>query len=174
MAILPVIHAPDPRLRVKSEQVETLNDEIRHLLDDMLETMYAELGIGLSAIQVGVPKRVVVLDVARSGEPRTPYRLVNPEIISTSMAGVSMDEGCLSFPDQFSKVKRPEKVDVSYLDEHGNQQTLTADGLLSRCIQHEIDHLDGILFVDYLSALRRNMILRKLAKQKKGRLRDIA
>ncbi|MBN34911.1 MAG: peptide deformylase [Rhodospirillaceae bacterium] len=174
MAILQIIWAPDPRLKVVSEPVETVDDDVRALMDDMLDTMYDEPGVGLSAIQIGVPKRVVVVDVARKGEEPQPIRLVNPVITATSEEIAIFDEGCLSLPEHFAEVERPAEVDVSYIDENGDAQTLHADDILSRCLQHEIDHLDGILFVDHLSALKRGMILRKLTKQKKARLRDSA
>jgi len=174
MAVMPIIWAPDPRLKVVSEPVETVDDGIRALMEDMLETMYAEPGIGLSAIQVGVPKRIVVVDVARKGETPQPIRLVNPEITAMSEDAAIFDEGCLSLPEHFAEIERPAEIDVRYTDENGARQTLHADDMLARCLQHEIDHLDGILFVDHLSALKRGMILRKLAKQKKARLRESA
>ena len=174
MTVMPVIHAPDPRLQVISETVETVDDDVLRLMDDLLETMYAEKGLGLSAIQVGVPRRVMVVDVARQGEAAKPLKLVNPVITASSEERVEFDEGCLSFPELFAMVERPASVDVAYLDENGAGRELHADGLLARCLQHEIDHLDGILFVDHLSALRRRLILRKMIKWKKARLRDIA
>ncbi|MDE0417005.1 MAG: peptide deformylase [bacterium] len=174
MTVMPVIHAPDPRLQVVCEAVGCVDDGVRRLMDDLLETMYAEKGLGLSAIQVGVPRRIVVVDVAqRDGTPE-PMTLVNPDITAASQERVEFDEGCLSFPDLYAMVERPASVDVTYLDESGAVRELHAEGLLARCLQHEIDHLDGILFVDHLSALRRRLILRKMIKWKKARLRDIA
>ena len=174
MAILPIIWAPDPRLKTISTPVETVDDGVRALMEDMLATMYDEPGIGLSAIQIGVPKRVVVVDVAREGEEPRPMRFVNPEIVWESDTVVGWEEGCLSLPDHYAEVERPEAVRMRYLDEHGAPGELEADGILSRCLQHELDHLDGILFVDHLSSVRRSIILRKLAKLKKAKLADSA
>ncbi len=174
MTVMTVIHAPDPRLQAISEAVETVDDGVRRLLDDLLETMYAEKGLGLSAIQVGIPRRVMVVDVAgRSGISR-PRKLVNPAIVASSQERLEFDEGCLSFPKLSAMVERPASIDITYLDENGDGRKLHADGLLARCLQHEIDHLNGILFIDHLSALRRRLILRKMIKWKKARLRDIA
>ncbi|HZD25174.1 MAG TPA: peptide deformylase [Alphaproteobacteria bacterium] len=167
MALLPIITAPDPRLKVKSTAVERVDDELRRLLDSMLETMYDAPGIGLSAIQVGVPKRMMTIDVSDREEPRQPLFLINPRIVWVSETGCLYDEGCLSLPDQFAEIERPERVRVEYVDRDGKAQSLEADGLLARCVQHELDHLDGILFVDHLSGVKRNMILRKLAKAKR-------
>ena len=167
MALLPIITAPDPRLKVRSEAVDRVDDQVRRLLDDMLETMYDAPGIGLSAIQVGVPKRVVTVDVAEEDGERRPLYLVNPEIVWHSDETALYDEGCLSLPDQFAEIERPAKVRVAHLDYHGQAQELEADGLLSRCIQHELDHLDGVLLVDHLSAIKRSMILRKLIKARR-------
>ncbi len=174
MAVMPIIHAPDPRLKVVSEEVEAVDDDVRRLLDDLLETMYAEKGLGLSAIQVGIPRRIMVVDVSRRDEPSQPLRLVNPEIIGFSDEWVEFDEGCLSFPELFSMVERRAGVRVSFQDERGTRQEIETDSILARCIQHEIDHLNGILFVDHISALRRRLILRKMIKWKKARIRDIA
>ncbi len=174
MAILPIIWAPDPRLKTVSTPVETVDDGIRALMEDMLATMYDEPGIGLSAIQIGVPKRVVVVDVAREGEEPRPMRFVNPEIVWESDTIVGWEEGCLSLPDHYAEVERPEAIRMRYLDENGAPGELEADGILSRCLQHEIDHLDGILFVDHLSSVRRSIILRKLAKLKKAKLAESA
>ncbi len=167
MALLPIVVAPDSRLKIRSKPVETVDDEVRRLLDDMLETMYAAPGIGLSAIQVNIPRRVVVVDVAREGETAQPIYMINPEIVQFGDEGAVYDEGCLSLPDHFAEIERPESVRVSYVDRDGKKQSLEAGGLLSRCIQHELDHLDGVLFTDHLTALKRNMILRKLAKSKR-------
>jgi peptide deformylase len=174
MAIMPIIWAPDPRLKTVSERVETVDDAVLKLMDDMLETMYDEPGIGLSAIQVGIPKRIVVVDVAREGEEPRPIRLVNPVITAESDDIAVFDEGCLSLPEFFAEIERPAEIEVAYTDETGKDRTLKADDMLARCLQHEIDHLDGILFVDHLSAVRRGMILRKLAKIKKSKLRESA
>ena len=174
MALLPIIVAPDPRLKVISNSVETVDDGIRTLMEDMLETMYDEPGIGLSAIQVGVPKRIVVVDVAKQDEPPAPLRLVNPEIIWHSDERAVYEEGCLSLPDHYAEVTRPASIKLRYLDETGAEQEIDADEILSRCIQHEIDHLDGILFVDHLTAVKRSIILRKLTKLKKSKLRESA
>ena len=174
MAILPIIWAPDPRLKVVSTPVETIDESIHALMEDMLATMYDEPGIGLSAIQVGVPKRVVVVDVAREGETPRPMRFVNPEIVWESDTIVGWEEGCLSLPDHYAEVERPEAIRMRYLDENGKSQELETDGILSRCLQHELDHLDGILFVDHLSSVRRSIILRKLAKLKKSKLGESA
>ena len=174
MTVMPVIHAPDPRLLVISEAVGCVDDGVRRLMDDLLETMYAEKGLGLSAIQIGIPRRIMVVDVARRDGTPQPLKLVNPDITASSQERVEFDEGCLSFPELFAMVERPASVDITYLDENGADRELHADGLLARCLQHEIDHLDGILFVDHLSALRRRLILRKMIKWKKARLRDIA
>ena len=174
MAILPIITAPDSRLKQVSEPVERVTDEIRTLMDDMLETMYVAPGIGLAAPQVGVTKRVIVVDVAPEGEPARPMKLVNPEIVGVGEEDATHEEGCLSLPEQFAEVVRPAGATIRYLDENGAAQELEADGLLATCIQHEIDHLDGILFVDHVSALKRNMILRKLTKMKRtGQLETV-
>lgn len=167
MAILPIITAPDPRLKLKSKRVEKVDDGIRHLLDDMLATMYAAPGVGLAAIQIGVSKRIIVIDVARDGEERKPMFLINPEIVWASDDETVCEEGCLSLPEQYAEVKRPKAIKVQYLDYFGDLRELEADGLLAVCIQHEMDHLDGVLFVDHLSSLKRNMILRKLSKTKR-------
>ena len=174
MAILPIIWAPDPRLKVVCEAVETIDDSVRRLMEDMLETMYAEPGIGLSAIQVGTPRRIVVVDVARKDEEPRPIRMANPVITAASDETAVYDEGCLSLPEHFAEIERPAEIDVTYIDENGEERSRHADGLLARCIQHELDHLEGLLFVDRLSAVRRGIILRKLVKQKKARLRESA
>lgn len=167
MALLPIITAPDPILETVSTPVETVTDEVRQQLDDMLETMYAAPGIGLAAIQVGIPRRMLVIDVSREGEEKAPLHIINPEITWVSDDDQLYEEGCLSLPEQYAEVQRPAEVKVSYLDRNGDRQELHADGLLAVCLQHEMDHLDGILFVDHISALKRNMILRKLLKQKR-------
>jgi peptide deformylase len=167
MALLPIITAPDKRLEAISTPVETVTDAVRRQLDDMLETMYAAPGIGLAAIQVGIAKRMLVIDIAREDEEKQPLFIVNPEFTWVSDDDSVYEEGCLSLPEQYAEVARPAEVKVRYLDYDGNKQELHAEGLLAVCLQHEMDHLDGILFVDHLSALKRNMILRKLLKQKR-------
>ncbi len=164
MAILPIITAPDRRLKVKSKPVDVVDDAVRKLLDDMLETMYLAPGIGLSAVQVGVAKCLITVDVSRDEEDDAPLFLINPEIVEYSDRIETYNEGCLSLPDQFADLPRPEAITLDYLDYDGAPQQLRADGLLSRCIQHEMDHLKGRLFVDHLSAVKRGMILRKLDK----------
>ncbi len=173
MALLPIITAPDPRLKQVCPSVEQVDDEIRRLLSDMLETMYDAPGIGLAAPQVGVLKRVIVVDVSREDEERAPLKMVNPELTWVSDHDASYDEGCLSLPEHYAEVVRPAEIKVEYLDESGAKQELSADGLLATCIQHEIDHLDGILFVDHISALKRNMILRKLLKARKAKSSEL-
>jgi peptide deformylase len=167
MSIRPIIKLPDPRLRLVSEPVETVDDDVRALLDDMAETMYDAPGIGLAAIQIAEPVRLVVIDVSRDEENRQPVHFVNPEIVWTSEEMGAYEEGCLSIPEVYEKVERPAECKVAYLDRDGAPQEMHCDGLLATCIQHEMDHLDGVIFVDHLSALKRKMILRKLAKQKK-------
>ena len=171
MALLPIIVAPDPRLKRLSQPVAQVDDEIRRLMDDMLETMYKAPGIGLAAPQVGVLKRVIVVDVAREGEDSQPLQMANPEIISVSDADATYEEGCLSLPEHFAEVVRPETARIRYLDRNNELREIDADGLLAVWVQHEIDHLDGILFVDHITALKRNMILRKLTKLKKEQAR---
>jgi len=177
MTTLPLVIAPDPRLKQVSKPVKAVTDETRQLMDDMLETMYAMNGIGLAAIQVGVPQRILVMDIEWGSsryeqeeglEPhRNPLFLVNPEIIDTSSETNTYEEGCLSFPGQYADVTRPKRVSVKYLDYHGKAQVMDCDELLSTCLQHEMDHLDGIVFVDHVSKMKRDMILRKLKKAKK-------
>jgi len=174
MALLPILTAPDPRLKKKSLPVDAVDAGVRQLMDDMLETMYDAPGIGLAAPQVGVLKRVIVLDIDREDTKTGPLFMANPEIVAASDEDVSYEEGCLSVPDHYSDVVRPAKVTVRYLDRDGKQQDLACDGLLATCVQHEIDHLDGVLFIDHISALKRNMILRKLLKARKEQERDAA
>lgn len=166
MARLPILVAPDPRLKQVAKPVERVDDAVRRLMDDMLETMYLAPGIGLAAPQVGVLKRVIVVDVGPKEAPQ-PYLMANPELVWVSDEDQSYNEGCLSLPEHYSDVVRPRAVRVRYLDRDNEIRELEAEGLLATCIQHEIDHLDGILFVDHISALKRNMILRKLLKAKK-------
>ncbi len=174
MAILPLIYSPDPLLKKISEPVAEVNDEIRQLLDDMVETMHDRQGIGLAAVQVGVLKRILVMDLGygskryaeAGGEGESnPIHMVNPEIVASSDEENIYEEGCLSFPGQFAEVIRPKMVTIEYLDYDGNKQRVDCDELLSTCVQHEIDHLNGITFVDHLSRVKRNMILKKLEKQ---------
>ena len=167
MTIYPIIVAPDPRLKIKGKPVEKVDDEIRQLMDDMLETMYAAHGIGLAAAQIGVDKRIIVVDVAHEKDESDPMCMANPEIVWVSDDDVQREEGCLSLPEQYSEVTRPEAIRVRYLDRENEIRETEADGILAVCIQHEIDHLDGVLFVDHISSLKRNMILRKLTKIKK-------
>ena len=174
MATLPILTAPDPRLKKKSVPVASVDSEVRQLMDDMLETMYEAPGIGLAAPQIGVLKRVVVLDIDREDTKTGPLCMANPEIVEASDEDLSYEEGCLSLPDHYSDVVRPAKVTVRFLDRDGKSQELACEGLLATCVQHEIDHLDGILFVDHISALKRNMILRKLLKTRKEKERDEA
>ncbi|NQU59090.1 MAG: peptide deformylase [Rhodospirillales bacterium] len=167
MTAYPIIVAPDPRLKLKSKPIERVGDDIRTLMDDMLETMHVAHGIGLAAPQIGIQKRLIVVDTAREDEEPDPMCMANPEIIDVSDDDTAHEEGCLSLPEQYSEVIRPNSVRVRYLDHENEIREMDADGILAVCIQHEIDHLDGILFVDHISALKRNMILRKLTKIKK-------
>ena len=162
-----ILTLPDPILRKTSEPVEKINKTIKNLMDDMLETMYAAPGIGLAAVQIGILKRIIVIDLAKEGEKKKPIFIVNPEIISQSSDLVSYEEGCLSIPNQFAEVERPNTCKIKFLDYEGNKKELEAKGLLSTCIQHEIDHLNGILFIDYLSKLKKEIIIKKAKKQKK-------
>jgi peptide deformylase len=168
MALLEILQAPHPMLKAKAKPVARIDDKLRRLAADMLETMYKAPGIGLAAPQVGISERLIVIDVAE-GDERRPMALVNPEIVWCSGECATAEEGCLSLPGQFADVTRPQQVKVSYLSEHGEERELAAEGLLARCVQHEIDHLDGVLFVDHLSALKRNMIMRKLIKTRRAR-----
>jgi peptide deformylase len=168
MALLPIITAPDPRLKKICAPVEAVSDDIRQLMDDMLETMYAAPGIGLAAPQVGVLKRVLVVDIAGEDEDRKPLYMANPELVAVSDDDATYEEGCLSLPEHYGEVARPASIRVRFLDRENEIREMDAEGLLATCIQHEMDHLDGILFVDHLTALKRNMILRKLLKAKKS------
>ncbi len=167
MAIRPLIIAPDERLNAPSATVTKVDDEVRALLADMLDTMYANDGIGLAAIQIGVAKRCVVIDVAVREGRNEPMQFINPEIVQKSADESVFTEGCLSFPDQYSDVTRPETVTVRYLDETGAQKTIEASGILATCLQHEIDHTNGVVFVDHISQMKRDMIIRKLKKAKR-------
>lgn len=169
MSLLQILQAPHPGLKRVAQPVAEVTDGLRTLMNDMLETMYHAPGIGLAAPQVGIDRRIVVVDVSRDEGSRSPLRLINPELIWVSDDSVTMEEGCLSLPEQFAEVKRPSAVRLGYLDQTGAPREIEADGMLARCLQHEVDHLDGILFIDHLSALRRNMILRKLEKARRVR-----
>ena len=168
MALRKILTEPNKILREKSMPVEKIDEDLQKLMDDMLETMYAAPGIGLAAIQVGVPKRVIVLDIAKKDNPKNPMFFINPEIIDKSKNNSTYEEGCLSVPGQFAEIDRPEKCHVKYLDYNGQPQEINAEGMLATCIQHEMDHLEGILFIDYLSKLKKTMIIKKLSKQKKA------
>ena len=168
MALLSIIEAPDPRLRRKAKRLDGIDADVHKLLEDMLETMYAAPGVGLAAPQVGVDARIIVIDVGPKEEPR-PVRLINPEIVERSDESLEAEEGCLSLPNQFAPVSRASHVKVGYTDETGTRREIEGDGLLARCLQHEIDHLDGILFTDHLSRLKREMLMKKLDKQRRQR-----
>lgn len=168
MTILPILVAPDPRLKAKAQSVESVDGEIRQLMDDMLESMYKARGIGLAAPQVGVSKRVIVMDISTEDEEPNPLRMANPEIIWASEDQLVHEEGCLSLPEQFADVMRPTAVKVRYLDHENEIRELVAEEMLAICVQHEMDHLEGTLFVDRLTNLKRNMILRKLQKARRG------
>lgn len=172
MAILPIVIAPDRHLKFRCNPVEDVTDSVRAKLDDMLSTMYDAPGIGLAAPQVSDDRRLIVIDAAREDDPPAPLKIINPEILWTSGETCVMSEGCLSIPDIYHDVKRPERVRVAYLDETGAALEVEADGLLSRCLQHEIDHLNGILFIDHISLLKRNMALKKMRKLKAEHARN--
>ena len=167
MTVRKILKEPDSILRQKSQPVDKVDDLTRKLMDDMLETMYLAPGIGLAAIQIGVPKRIIVLDISKDPEKNEPMYFVNPVIVSTSKNNITYEEGCLSVPGQFAEIDRPDRCHVKYLDYNGNYKELKSEGLLATCIQHEIDHLEGILFIDYLSNLKKSIIIKKLSKQKK-------
>lgn len=168
MAVLNILVAPHPVLKQKAKPVGKVDARIAKLMDDMVETMYAANGIGLAAPQIGVLERVIVVDVHEKGEKPNPIRLANPEIVWSSDDKRLCEEGCLSVPEQYSEVTRPKAVRVRYLDEQNEIREIEADGMLATCLQHEIDHLNGVLFVDHLSSLKRNMILRKVQKQQRA------
>ena len=167
MTIRPILTAPDPRLKAVSEPVSRVDDEIRRLVDDMVESMYAADGIGLAAIQVGVPKQVLVMDLDQKDGKKNPRAYINPKILWASEEMATFEEGCLSVPEIWDEVERPAKIRAEYLDRDGKRHELEAEGLLATCLQHEMDHLEGILFLDHLSKLKRSMALKKLAKTKK-------
>lgn len=164
MTIKPLIILPDPLLRQVSKPIETVDDAVRKLADDMLETMYDAPGIGLAAIQIGVPRRLLVLDVAKDGEEKAPRVFINPEVVASSDARSVYEEGCLSIPDYYAEVERPATVTVRHLDREGRERFTEAEGLLATCLQHEIDHLNGVLFIDHISKLKREMVIRKFTK----------
>ena len=165
MAIKTILTEPNTLLRQVSQPVEQVGEPEKELMNDMLETMYAANGIGLAAIQIGVPKRIIVMDLSKEENKKLPMYFVNPIITKKNDEKITYEEGCLSVPNQFAEIDRPSKCEVEYLDFNGNKQNLQAEGLLATCIQHEIDHLEGILFIDYLSKLKREMIIKKLSKQ---------
>ena len=162
-----IVIEPDPILRKKSENLEKVDDELRGLLHDMLETMYSAPGIGLAAVQVGILKRLIVIDISKEKEKKNPLFLINPEVISKSKNTAIYEEGCLSLPGHYAEIERPAECRVKYIDYNGKEKEIEANGLLSTCIQHEVDHLNGVLFIDYLSKLKKDMILKKLVKHKK-------
>ena len=166
MALREILTEPNKTLRQKSLKVEKVDEDLQRLMNDMTETMYAAPGIGLAAIQIGVPKRVIVLDISQKEGIKKPMYFVNPEIINKSENNSTYEEGCLSVPGQFAEIDRPDKCHVKYLDYNGQAKEIKAEGMLATCIQHEMDHLEGILFIDYLSKLKRSMIVKKLSKQK--------
>jgi peptide deformylase len=167
MTIRPIISLPDPRLRAVSKLVAKVDDALRALLDDMLVTMYDAPGIGLAAIQIGVAKRIVVIDAAKKDEEPRPQFFINPEIVWSSEEVSTYEEGCLSIPDFYEEVERPSRVRVRYLDRDGKAQEIEADGVLATCLQHEIDHLNGVLFIDHISKLKRARVIKKFVKQAK-------
>ena len=168
MALREILIVPDPRLKQVSQPVERVDDEVRALMDDMLETMYAAPGIGLAAIQVGVAKRVIVMDLARQDEPKEPRYFVNPEILWKSEETAPYEEGCLSVPEIYDEVERPARVKIRYLNYKGDEVIEECEGLYAVCIQHEMDHLDGVLFIDHLSRLKREQAVKKVKKQAKA------
>ncbi len=166
MAIKRILTEPNKILRQISKEVQNVGKEEQTLMDDMVETMYDANGIGLAAIQIGVPKRIIVMDISKNNEKKTPLYFVNPKILNKNNDHSTYEEGCLSVPNQFAEINRPSTCIVEYMDYEGNKKTLNATGLLATCIQHEMDHLEGILFIDYLSKLKKSMIIKKLSKQK--------
>ena len=166
MTVRTILTEPNKILRQISQPVESVGKEEQLLMDDMLETMYAANGIGLAAIQVGIPKRIIVMDISKDENKKEPMYFVNPVIKNKNPVKSTYEEGCLSVPNQFAEIDRPSKCDIEFLDYNGDKQTISADGLFATCIQHEMDHLEGILFIDYLSKLKKSMILKKLSKLK--------
>ena len=169
MSVKIILIEPNKLLRQVSKSVEKVGDDERALMDDMLDTMYEAPGIGLAAIQIGVPKRIIVMDISRDENKKEPMYFVNPVIKNKNSEKAKYEEGCLSVPDQFAEIERPNMCEVEYLDYNGKKKILKADGLLATCIQHEMDHLEGILFIDYLSKLKKSMIIKKLSKIKINR-----
>jgi len=167
MTVRPILTAPDPRLQAVSKDVEAVTDATRKLIDEMAESMYAADGIGLAAIQIGEPVRVLVIDLDQKEGKKNPVAYINPKIIWASEETAVFEEGCLSVPEIWDDVERPARIKAEYLDRDGNKQTLEADGLLATCLQHEMDHLNGVLFIDHLSRLKKSMALKKLTKAKK-------
>jgi peptide deformylase len=167
MAVRDIITLPDKRLRLVSKPVGKIDADVRQLVDDMFETMYAAPGIGLAAIQVGVPKRVITMDLAKKDEPKNPLVFINPQILWTAEERATYEEGCLSIPEYYEEVERPAQVRVAFLDRDGAEREVEADGLLATCIQHEIDHINGVLFIDHISKLKRSRVIKKFAKAAK-------
>ena len=170
MTVKTILTEPNPILRQISKPVKSVGAEEKKLMDDMLETMYAANGIGLAAIQIGIPKRIIVMDLSKDKNKKEPKFFVNPVIKNKDKSNSTYEEGCLSVPNQFAEIDRPKKCEVEYLDYNGNKKILKAEGLLATCIQHEMDHLEGILFIDYLSKLKKSMIIKKLSKVKSTRI----
>ena len=170
MAVKSILTEPNKLLRQISKPVNRVGKEEQQLMDDMLETMYAANGIGLAAIQIGIPKRIIVMDISKDENKKEPRYFVNPIIQNKDKIKSIYEEGCLSVPNQFAEIERPKNCDIEYLDYHGNKQILKAEGLLATCIQHEMDHLEGILFIDYLSKLKKSMIIKKLSKNKSNQI----
>ena len=170
MTLRNIVIEPDPILRKKSSKLENVDDNTRKLLDDMLQTMYKAPGIGLAAVQIGVLKRLIVIDISKREEEKKPIFLINPEIKFKSKKTSLYEEGCLSLPGYFAEIERPSECSIEYVDYYGKKKELKAEGLLSTCIQHEIDHLNGVLFIDYLSKLKRDYIIKKLTKSKPDRI----
>ncbi|MGV1873383.1 peptide deformylase [Agrobacterium rosae] len=170
MTIKPLIILPDPLLRQQSKPIEQVDAEITRLADDMLDTMYDAPGIGLAAIQIGVPRRMLVIDISREDEDRKPVVFINPEILTVSDDVSTYEEGCLSIPDYYAEVERPASLTVGYIDRDGKKQTVEADGLLATCLQHEMDHLNGVLFIDHISRLKRDMVIKKFTKAARAKI----
>ena len=170
MSVKTILTEPNKLLRQVSEPVESVGDSEKQLMDDMLDTMYAANGIGLAAIQIGVPKRIIVMDISKEDKKKEPRYFVNPVIIKKDSLEATYEEGCLSVPNQFAEINRPSKCEIEYLDYNGEKKILNAEGILATCIQHEMDHLEGILFIDYLSKLKKSMIIKKLSKSKSERI----
>ena len=170
MSVKKILTEPNKILRQISNPVEKVGQEEQQLMDDMLETMYSANGIGLAAIQIGIPKRIIVMDISKNDNKKEPKFFVNPVIKNKDILKSTYEEGCLSVPNQFAEIDRPKKCDIEYLDYNGEKKLLKAQGLLATCIQHEMDHLEGILFIDYLSKLKKSMIIKKLSKAKSTRI----